>query len=463
MSITVYIALLGWPFVALALFAWLPARRAAIAAYLGAWMFLPQKSPFMFESLPEYDKAAASALGVLLGTLVFSPGILTRFKMTWYDLPMLLWLVVPLLSAISNDVGHGSLSKSAYGGMTMIITQMMIWGVPYYMGRCYFRDFAALRDLAVGIFIAGLIYAPLCLIEVRLAPRLHYFAYGSHAHSFVQNYRLGGFRPTVFMQHGLMVGLFMASATVVGFWLWLSGTKKTLGPLPMSWLVVAMILVTLLCKSAGSIVLMLAAIATLLLIYHANYRALFVVLILAGPTYVITRTAGLWNGEQLVNAAEDVFGAERAGSIEGRMFNEDLFTKRADERPILGWSGWNRFQVTDHNGKLQTTPDGMWVIARGQFGFVGLLALGSVLLLPAIVLRVRYPAEIWKRAGFGPALALTMLVLMFTIDCLMNAMVSPMYVLALGGLIGVLPHGKVVGSKNRARAIPSKRRALAHS
>ncbi|MFI4860298.1 MAG: O-antigen ligase domain-containing protein [Phycisphaerales bacterium JB063] len=463
MSITIYIALLAWPVVALVLFTWLPARRAAIAAYLGAWMFLPQKSPFVFESLPEYDKAAASAMGVLLGTLIFSPGTFLRFKPTWFDLPMLLWLAAPMFSAIANDVGHGSVMKSAYGGMTMIVTQTMVWGIPYYMGRCYLRDFAGLRELATCIFMAGLIYAPLCLLEVRLAPRLHLWVYGSHAHSFVQTIRLGGFRPTVFMQHGLMVGLFMCSATVVGFWLWLSGTVKSMWSMPMSWLVGFMIVTSLLCKSAGAIVLMTMAIGALLMLYYLNTRVAVIAMILIAPTYVVTRSAGLWTGEQLVTIAEDVFGAERAGSIEGRMSNEDRFTERAEERPIFGWSGWNRFQVVDEWGKLQTTPDGMWVIARGQFGFVGLVALGSFLLTPAILLSTRFGERLWLRPEFGPTVALTMITLMFTIDSLLNAMISPMYVLAAGGLIAVLPHARIAGKKQARPSQARATRSLAHS
>lgn len=465
MSATVYIALLGWPIVALVMFGFLPARRAAIASYLGAWMFLPQISPFVFENLPEYDKAAASAFSVLLGTVIFAPQVLTRFKPTWYDLPMLIWLICPMFSALANDVGNGDITRSAYGGMTMIITQTMVWGMPYYIGRCYFKDFEALRELAECVFIAGLIYAPLCLLEVRLAPRLHLTVYGRHAHSFVQTIRLGGFRPTVFMQHGLMVGLFMAGSTVVGFWLWLSRAKRELWSIPIAWLVFFMMGVTVLCKSSGAIALMAMAVTALLCLYYLNWRIILLAMILIAPTYVTTRSVGLWTGDQLVNYAEKFFGADRAGSVAGRMRNEDLFTSKASERPILGWSGWNRFQAFDDRGWLISTPDGMWVIARGQFGVVGLASLGAFLLIPAVVIFRRYPKPLWNRAALGPPLALTVLLLMFTIDCLMNAMISPLYLITSGALISVLPYGKVVAAPKPAAPIqPTRGRRLpAHS
>ena len=58
--------------------------------------------------------------------------------------------------------------------------------------------------------LGGLIYVPLCLFEVRMSPQLHNMVYGFAQHSFGQTVRGGGWRPMVFMQHGLAVGLFMS-------------------------------------------------------------------------------------------------------------------------------------------------------------------------------------------------------------------------------------------------------------
>jgi hypothetical protein len=41
-----------------------------------------------------------------------------------------------------------------------------------------------------------------------------------------QTMRFGGWRPTVFMEHGLMVGMWMSMAAMIGLWLWWTGTLK---------------------------------------------------------------------------------------------------------------------------------------------------------------------------------------------------------------------------------------------
>lgn len=446
MSATVSIALLGWPLIALVLFAVLPPRRAVLATYLGGWMFLPQFSPFAIEGLPEYDKFAAAALSALLGTVIFAPHVFKRFRFSVYDLPMLIWLICPVFSAITNDVG-GSVSRSAYGGMTMVVTQVMTWGVPYFMGRCYFHDFDGLHELARGVFVAGLVYMPLCLIEVRFAPRLHLLVYGAHAHSFVQTLRMGGFRPTVFMQHGLMVGLFMSGATSIGFWLWLTGRMKVLWGVPAVVWVLLMVVTTVLCKSAGAMALLAMALAVMASIFYLNLRVGVIVLLVISPLYIVTRSVNVWTGDEVVSVAEDLFGEQRAGSLSGRMRNEDIFNKKAAERPWFGWSGWQRFHATNDVGRTLGTPDGMWIIARGQFGAVGLASMWAVLLIPPIVLLLRYPGAVWPKQAMAPTIGLTIFLLIFTVDCLMNAMIGPVYAIAAGGLIAVLPRGKVATRK----------------
>ena len=51
--------------------------------------------------------------------------------------------------------------------------------------------------IAVGIFIGGLVYAPLCLIEMRLSPQLHRWIYGYMANAFAHSVRGEGYKPTV--------------------------------------------------------------------------------------------------------------------------------------------------------------------------------------------------------------------------------------------------------------------------
>jgi hypothetical protein len=107
-----------------------------------------------------------------------------------------------------------------------------------------------------GMVVGGLLYLPLCLFEMQMSPRLHSIVYGYHQHSFGQHIRGDGYRPKVFMQHGLATALWMATASLVGVWLWMTGAVRKLSNIPMAYLVPSLIVTTAMCRSVGALVLL---------------------------------------------------------------------------------------------------------------------------------------------------------------------------------------------------------------
>ncbi|MEZ4288411.1 MAG: hypothetical protein R3A47_09765 [Polyangiales bacterium] len=65
-----------------------------------------------------------------------------------------------------------------------------------------------------------MLYSLLQLVELRFSPQLHRWIYGYHQHNFVQTIRAGGYRPMVFMSHGLAVSLFTATAAMAAMGLY---------------------------------------------------------------------------------------------------------------------------------------------------------------------------------------------------------------------------------------------------
>ena len=60
----------------------------------------------------------------------------------------------------------------------------------------------------------------------------------------------------VFLQHGLMVGMWMVTATLAGLALWQAGIVRHIRGIPM-WVFVALLFVTtIMCRSSGAIVLL---------------------------------------------------------------------------------------------------------------------------------------------------------------------------------------------------------------
>ena len=111
-QIVVTVALFGWIPLVLVLFTFLPARRAVVTSSIAAWLLLPPVG-IDLPGLPNYDKAAAATVGILLATLIFQPHRLMQFRLRWFDLPMLLWCTCPFVSSVLNGLG-------AYDGMSTV-------------------------------------------------------------------------------------------------------------------------------------------------------------------------------------------------------------------------------------------------------------------------------------------------------------------------------------------------------
>ena len=126
---------------------------------------------------------------------------------------MLVYCMCPLVTAVLNDLG-------SYEGFSAVLDKVVKFGFPYFIGRLYFNTTEGMRDLAVGVFIGGLIYVPLCLYEVRMSPTLHSDLYGFRASSMEKAMRYGGYRPIGFMWTYLALVMWMTVTTVIGFWLW---------------------------------------------------------------------------------------------------------------------------------------------------------------------------------------------------------------------------------------------------
>ncbi|HEV3027565.1 MAG TPA: O-antigen ligase domain-containing protein, partial [Planctomycetota bacterium] len=352
-------------------------------------------------------------------------------------------------SSLSNDLGF-------YDGFTTMFYQSITWGVPYLLGRIYLSELIGMRDLAIGIFMGGLLYVPLCLLEVRLSPQLHTWIYGFFPHdSFDQSLRYGGYRPTVFMEHGLMVAMWMSMASLCGLWLWHSRTLRSLFGIALPWFLVPLLLTTILCKSMGPLVLLLVGGIVLLATRWGRTRAFVTALACAPLLYFAVRIPAIWSGDELTQTAAAV-SPDRAKSLQFRLANEDMLLARARLRPLLGWGGWGRARIRDSQGRDISVTDGLWIIALGNNGLLGLGSLAAVLVSPIFGLFRRIPLPAWSHPMAAPAVVLSVMVLLYLIDCVFNDMKNPAYVMAGGGLVG-LKLGKVIKSPLKAARVEDVR------
>lgn len=432
MSPFIPLTMFGWIPLIVLLFATFPARRAVISGFLLAWMFLPQYS-YGITGLPDYTKVSAMSAGILLGTALFNREIFLRQKPHLVDAPLIVWCLIPLFTSLANGLG-------AYDGASVTLGRLIMWGLPYLIGRLYFNDRQALTELSFGIFLGGLCYIPFCLWEVVMSPRLHKIVYGFHPHDFGQSKRGGGWRPVVFMEHGLMTAMWMVTAWLSGYQLWRAGwLNLTFPALRGVWgpAILLLLATVILCKSTGALGLLLLGVVVLHTVHATRMRLPILVLIIIPLLYVLTRGTGVWDGENLINAVSQVATTERTGSLAFRLENENILTVKAKERPLLGWGEWGRSFVRADDGRILSVPDGMWILAFGKSGVIGLTAILLTLLLPPLLFLHRYPPEAWRDPPLAAITVAPLLMCLFTIDSLFNDMFNPLIIILAGGLTGL--------------------------
>jgi O-antigen ligase len=298
--------------------------------------------------------------------------------------------------------------------------------------------------LAVGIFIAGLIYVPLCIFEILLGPKLHLSIYGFAQGDFTRSaMRFGGWRPMVFMNSGLAVALWMAAASVLGIWIWRAGVLPSFHGIKMAWLAAVLVLTTLGLKSVNGWLLLL--LGTILLMTARRWRnaALVYVTILLAPIYVVVSATGVWSREELLPPVSSILNADRAQSLRYRFLNEQVIARNARERPILGWGRTGAaFEDRNHEifpfGDRKLTAyaviDSLWIAVFASFGAIGLAGLLGTLLLPVTLAVWRFPAARWAETKIAPVAALALVLLLYTFDDLANSFINPVFMLVAGGL-----------------------------
>ena len=420
------LVLLGFVPAALLLFTLLRPAVAALVVLTAGSLFLPNTT-FALPGPLDLGKPEAISFALFFGVLLFDAGRIATIRLCASDLLLLGALACGSASSIANDLG-------GYDAFAIFLTRFVKVAVPFLIGAIYFASHDGLRRVVWALFLSGLVYAPLCLYEVRMSPQLHAQVYGFAQHSFEQTMRGGGFRPMVFMSHGLELSLWMAAATVAGVVLWRSGAPRRVQGVPFAWLVGGLAATTVLCKSTGAILLgLLAFVGTTAF----ARRWLGAALLLFVPVYIGTRMFADGALETLFVDAARMVSEERALSLQFRFENETILLHKLRAFPWFGAGGWNFGNVFDpETGMLvPVVTDSMWIIVVAMNGSFGLITTVGMLWLPALRALAVHAGTAAHRVPerLAACLILTMLIL----DTMINAFLPPIYYALAGGLARV--------------------------
>jgi hypothetical protein len=429
-----FAALIIWPFVTVLFFRRLPPGRALIASLLVPYLLLPPPPagldlplmlPLTKETIPSLA-AFVVFLAVVKDWRVLVPeGVVVRGLMG-------LFVLLPVVTVLTNPEPvyfetfalPGLMLREALG---MMVNQALLL-LPFLMARALIAREAELRDLALAFVIAGVVYSFPMLLEIRLSPQLNIWIYGYFQHDFAQMIRNGGYRPIVFLYHGLWVALLMMTAILCAASLARTADGKT--AVKYAGLALWLLVVLVLSKSLASLVYTLVALPIVFFLSARAQMRVAVVLACLAVAYPVARGLDVFPTERLVAAAERV-DPNRAQSLEFRFDNETILLDRAREKPVFGWGSWGRNQIWDGTGRLLTVTDGRWIILVGAGGWLMLLAEFGLLLWPIFLL--------WWRSGAGlPVHVATLAVILAInmVDLLPNATLTPLTWLFAGGLLG---------------------------
>lgn len=301
--------------------------------------------------------------------------------------------------------------------------------IPFFLARKYLGAPGAHQALLRALLVGGLTYSLLMLIEVRLSPQLNVWLYGFFPHSFVQHVR-DGYRPIVFLEHGLRVGIFICMCFLSSVALWRVSTLQKTGKylLFAGWLFIILIF----SRNLGATLIALLFLPAVAF-FGVRGQLLFAA-ILGGVVlfYPMLRGSGLIPITTISQVATSIDN-NRGASLAFRLENEDAVLNRAQQKPLFGWGGMGRWMVYDQEtGQRLTVSDGAWIITIGQNGWVGYLARFGLLALPLSLLAYRRRELGLDRATSGLALILAANL----VDMIPNSAMVPITWLIAGALVG---------------------------
>ncbi|MCC5969957.1 MAG: hypothetical protein JJU15_08400 [Pararhodobacter sp.] len=448
------LALLAWPLVVFALFRVLTLERALIWSILGGYMALPQVSQINLPGIPAFDKVTIPNLAAFIGCLIVLgrfPAILPESRIGKVILAV--FVISPAATVLYNlepvQFGVASFGSfqvlnpnalerfqlpgmRAYDAVSALTRQILLM-LPFFLARAIFRSADSLREIVVALIVAGFIYSLPMLFEVRFSPQLHTWIYGFFQHDFGQAMRAGGFRPLVFMPHGIWVAFFAFMCVMAAASLLRQSGPESRGRNLLITLFMAGLVV--ICKTMGAIVMMLIFVPILLILRPRQHLALAALIALVVLAYPLLRGSGLVPTDALV-AQVAAINPDRAQSLEYRFDMEDRILIHVEQKMLLGWGGWGRFIPHDpQTGLSDVVVDGNWIITIGHYGWLGYLALFGLLTLPLL--------KLWwhARKPFAPpvplpvsALALILSANLF--DLLPNDTLIPFTWLIAGAILG---------------------------
>jgi hypothetical protein len=354
----------------------------AINLVVASFLFMPVGSGFRFPGFPMFDKDSLPYLCIFIMYWFRRGGWVSKQRpFRGPEFLLLLSLITGHMTTVTNpeplvmakaypyQVTPG---LSFHDTLSVFRGDLVTAGIPFLLGRVLMRSSAEGLHLLKAFGVGGLVYIFPILIELRMSPQMHMWFYGRAARpDFMQNVRDGGYRPVVFMPHGLAVALFMCMALIAATVL-MKNRQKILG---FKWKpfvgLLTVILVT--CKSMAALLYGVVMIPVIWLTKPKRWVTIGLCFGVMFLVYPLLRAYDLVPTDRLLEMSHSLGGSDRMGSLESRFNSEKLLLERARLKMAWGWGGYGRASVVNDYGKEQAIFDGYWITLLAHRGAVWLV------------------------------------------------------------------------------------------
>ena len=434
-NILANIVFYSWPLVVFWLLKRRPVNQAIFLSITLAILFLPVEFSVDFPLVPPLDKNTLTSLSLVAFLFllrkkfrIFQPSVITTI--------IIGYLLVIIISSELNSAPVASGARflpglSHYDAFSNVV-RTILGLMPFFLGRYFLNNIKDMQAIFKILVILALFYTLPMLVELRMSTQIHNWIYGYAPDNFIQQIRGDGYRPMVFIGHGLGLAFWFSTCVIAAAALQknkiryskFSGTK----------ILCYLLLMLVLCKTWSALAYGLIGVFFITKISPSKQiklSLLFAALILLYP---LSKTTGVFPDKEIVSNIKE-FSVERAQSLDFRFKNEDILLTHALEKPYFGWSGWGRNRIYDSYGKDITVTDGQWIIEFGINGATGFLFYYAILLMPLYyaMKKVNYIEDSRDKIYFS---TLAFILAIGIIDSIPNTGMGSMHLLFAGALLG---------------------------
>jgi hypothetical protein len=449
-----------WPLLTLYLFATRSTYNAIFVSIVGGYMLLPELVEFDFPFIPALDKHSIPALSIVVAFVIVKRKrlrLLPTDRLT--KCLVLLFIFAPLLSFFSNQevVFNGQVlvkGINLYDVLSLSIGQALLL-LPMLIGFQLCRRPEQLSRLLSLFVMTALLYALPILFEVRFSPQLHTWVYGFFPHSFGQQIRNEGYRPVVFLGHGLLVANFVSLA--LAFISILIRLKITLiNGVPNLPIFLILVFLLIFCKSLAALIFAIVMVPVILMGPMSFVRLCTLIIASILLIYPMMMIFELFPHDKIVH----LFGLidpSRAQSLQFRFSNEVELVEHVKSKIFFGWNGWGRSRLAT------STTDSYWIILFGKYGLLGLFSFFSLITL-LIWRGLKVAARLPNGRSRHLLVLVSFVISIFMLDQLVNDSLKSFAFLLIGAYAGLVNHYLIrIRLANKASSISMGRDPAGHS